>query len=63
MTNEEQPSKIQGSTTPPSHSDEDPSDDLETDPATGSTPTDPMVDEVGPPPAGRDPMAGEAPSG
>jgi hypothetical protein len=46
-----------------SDDDEDPADDLATDPATGSTPTDPMVDEVGPPPAGRDPMAGEAPGG
>ena len=41
---------------------EDHVDDLATDPATGSTPPDPTVDEVGPPPLGRDPMGGEAPS-
>jgi hypothetical protein len=38
-------------------------DPLLTDPETGSTPADPVVDDVGLPPAGEDPMAGEAPSG
>jgi hypothetical protein len=40
-----------------------PVEGLATDRETGSTPTDPKVDEVGIPPAGGDPMGGEAPSG
>ncbi len=44
--------------------DDDDVDDgeLASDPVTGSTPTDPSVDDVGLPPGGDDPMAGEAPS-
>ncbi|MDP1819243.1 MAG: hypothetical protein Q8K58_05040 [Acidimicrobiales bacterium] len=33
------------------------------DPVTGSTKPDPMIDETGLPPAGDDPMGGQAPSG
>lgn len=38
-------------------------DDLAEDPQTGSTPEAPQVEESGLPPAGDDPMGGEAPSG
>lgn len=37
-------------------------DELRDDPTTGSTREDPSVDDVGLPPAGKDPMTGEAPS-
>jgi hypothetical protein len=42
---------------------QEPADVVATDPETGSTPPDPRAGEVGLPPAGADPMAGEAPSG
>jgi hypothetical protein len=50
-------------TSPEAGDHHEPVDLVATDPSTGSTPPDPRVDEVGPPPAGADPMAGEAPSG
>ncbi len=48
------------------HPDEQRSDEdveVDEDPVTGSTKRAPAAEESGPPPAGRDPMTGEAPSG
>ena len=53
----------QGAPTPGGQGSDEEAGELATDPATGSTPPDPTVEEEGPPLAGGDPMAGEAPSG